>query len=82
MIYESCLHWFTLTLTLLHQAIHEDEDESIEEGSKLVTKVIGNEKSHLYDKILHLVVSDSAYLEGQSLITHHTHDLLTPPTID
>lgn len=50
-------------LCSLYQAIHEDEDESIEQGSKLVTKVIGNENSHLYDKILHLVVSDSAYLD-------------------
>ena len=49
---------------LLLQAIHEDEDESIEDGSKLVTKVLGAEKSHLYDKILHLVVADSAYLDG------------------
>ncbi|KAF6021790.1 NEK1 [Bugula neritina] len=47
----------------LMQALHEDEEESIEEGSKLVTKVLGEQKSHLYDKILHLVVADSAYLD-------------------
>jgi len=45
------------------QAIHEDEDETIEDGSKLVTKVLGAEKSYLYDKILHLVVADSAYID-------------------
>ncbi|XP_067944061.1 serine/threonine-protein kinase Nek1-like [Watersipora subatra] len=46
------------------QAAQEDEEESLDEGRKLVTKVLGKEKSHLYDKILHLVVSDSAYSEG------------------
>ncbi|XP_074651096.1 serine/threonine-protein kinase Nek1-like isoform X2 [Tubulanus polymorphus] len=44
------------------QAIHEDEDESIEDCSKVVTKILGDQ-NHLYDKILRLVIADGAYTE-------------------
>ena len=50
----------------LFQAIHEDEDENMEDGSKIVTQILGENKSHLYTKILHLVISDSAYTEGRA----------------
>lgn len=47
------------------QAIHEDEDESIELGSSLVLNILGTEHQHLYPNILHLVMADGAYQEGQ-----------------
>nr|XP_055190499.1 serine/threonine-protein kinase Nek1 isoform X3 [Nyctereutes procyonoides] len=49
------------------KAIHEDEDENIEICSTIVQDILGNEHEHLYAKILHLVMADGAYQEGNSL---------------
>lgn len=46
------------------QAIHEDEDETIDQGSSLVLSILGTEHQHLYPNILHLVMADGAYQEG------------------
>ncbi|NWH58038.1 NEK1 kinase, partial [Geococcyx californianus] len=46
------------------KAIHEDEDENIDVCSTIVQTVLGNEHKHLYPKILHLVMADGAYQEG------------------
>lgn len=46
------------------QAILEDEDENIDICSTVVQTVLGNEHKHLYAKILHLVMADGAYQEG------------------
>ncbi|XP_013414231.1 serine/threonine-protein kinase Nek1 isoform X2 [Lingula anatina] len=45
------------------QAIHEDEDENIEDGQKIVTTILGHSKEHLYPKILQLVMADGAFVE-------------------
>ncbi|XP_072040814.1 serine/threonine-protein kinase Nek1-like isoform X2 [Amphiura filiformis] len=45
------------------QAIHEDEDENIDEGTKIVGNILGEQKQHLYTKILQLVMADGAYTE-------------------
>ena len=49
-----------------HQAIHEDEDESMEEGTKRVNQILGEGKAQLYTKILQLVMADGAYTEGKT----------------
>ncbi|XP_068599346.1 LOW QUALITY PROTEIN: serine/threonine-protein kinase Nek1 [Brachionichthys hirsutus] len=46
------------------KAIHEDEDENIDQGSSLVLSILGTEQQHLYPKILHLVMADGVYQEG------------------
>ncbi|NWW52432.1 NEK1 kinase, partial [Pedionomus torquatus] len=46
------------------KAIHEDEDENIDACSTIVQAILGNEHKHLYAKILHLVMADGAYQEG------------------
>ncbi|NXX84724.1 NEK1 kinase, partial [Urocolius indicus] len=46
------------------KAIHEDEDENIDICSTIVQTILGNEHKHLYAKILHLVMADGAYQEG------------------
>ncbi|NXX13306.1 NEK1 kinase, partial [Podargus strigoides] len=46
------------------KAIHEDKDENIDICSTIVQTVLGNEHKHLYTKILHLVMADGAYQEG------------------
>ncbi|NXF36601.1 NEK1 kinase, partial [Nyctibius bracteatus] len=46
------------------KAIHEDEDENIDICSTIVHTILGNEHKHLYAKILHLVMADGAYQEG------------------
>ncbi|XP_008933688.1 PREDICTED: serine/threonine-protein kinase Nek1, partial [Merops nubicus] len=46
------------------KAIHEDEDENIDICSTIVQAILGNEHKHLYAKILHLVMADGAYQEG------------------
>ncbi|XP_023780709.1 serine/threonine-protein kinase Nek1 isoform X5 [Cyanistes caeruleus] len=46
------------------KAILEDEDENIDICSTIVQTVLGNEHKHLYAKILHLVMADGAYQEG------------------
>ncbi|NWX82176.1 NEK1 kinase, partial [Nothoprocta pentlandii] len=46
------------------KAIHEDEDENIAACSAIVQTILGNEHKHLYAKILHLVMADGAYQEG------------------
>ncbi|NXU35574.1 NEK1 kinase, partial [Drymodes brunneopygia] len=46
------------------KAILEDEDENIDICSTIVETVLGNEHKHLYAKILHLVMADGAYQEG------------------
>ncbi|NWX59474.1 NEK1 kinase, partial [Promerops cafer] len=46
------------------KAILEDEDENIDVCSTIVQTVLGNEHKHLYAKILHLVMADGAYQEG------------------
>nr|XP_020459159.1 serine/threonine-protein kinase Nek1 isoform X2 [Monopterus albus] len=45
------------------KAIHEDEDENIDQGSSLVLSILGTEHQHLYPNILHLVMADGAYQE-------------------
>ncbi|XP_026161115.1 serine/threonine-protein kinase Nek1 [Mastacembelus armatus] len=45
------------------KAIHEDEDENIDQGSSLVLSILGTEHQHLYSNILHLVMADGAYQE-------------------
>uniref|UniRef100_A0A669BU41 non-specific serine/threonine protein kinase n=1 Tax=Oreochromis niloticus TaxID=8128 RepID=A0A669BU41_ORENI len=47
------------------KAIHEDEDENIDLGSSLVLSILGTEHQHLYPNILHLVMADGAYQEGE-----------------
>uniref|UniRef100_A0A8C4VR40 non-specific serine/threonine protein kinase n=1 Tax=Gopherus evgoodei TaxID=1825980 RepID=A0A8C4VR40_9SAUR len=51
------------------KAIHEDEDETIDICSTIVQNILGNEYKHLYAKILHLVMADGAYQEGNVLNT-------------
>ncbi|NWW68760.1 NEK1 kinase, partial [Ifrita kowaldi] len=46
------------------KAILEDEDENIDICSTVIQTVLGNEHKHLYAKILHLVMADGAYQEG------------------
>lgn len=46
------------------KAIHEDEDENMEEGSRLVSQILGDTKFHLYDTILQLVMADGVFTEG------------------
>ncbi|XP_039556113.1 serine/threonine-protein kinase Nek1 isoform X16 [Passer montanus] len=46
------------------KAILEDEDENIDVCSAVVQTALGNEHKHLYAKILHLVMADGAYQEG------------------
>ncbi|KAJ7420077.1 NIMA related kinase 1 [Willisornis vidua] len=46
------------------KAVLEDEDENIDICSTIVQTVLGNEHKHLYAKILHLVMADGAYQEG------------------
>ncbi|NXH84631.1 NEK1 kinase, partial [Edolisoma coerulescens] len=46
------------------KAILEDEDENIDICSTVVQTVLGNEHKHLYAKVLHLVMADGAYQEG------------------
>lgn len=64
------------------QAIHEDEDENIEEGTVIVRDILGRNKQHLYTKILQLVMADGAYTEGEFFccpsltpFSHFTHHL-------
>ncbi|KAM5264316.1 serine/threonine-protein kinase Nek1 [Ctenodactylus gundi] len=47
------------------KAVHEDEDENIESCSTVVQRILGTEHQHLYAKILHLVMADGAYQEGE-----------------
>lgn len=51
------------------QAIHEDEDENIDICSTIVQTILGNEHKHLYAKILHLVMADGAYQEGNLAVS-------------
>lgn len=51
------------------QAIHEDEDENIDICSTIVQTILGNEHKHLYAKILHLVMADGAYQEGNLTVS-------------
>ncbi|KAI0242394.1 hypothetical protein LSAT2_013666 [Lamellibrachia satsuma] len=45
------------------QAIHEDEDENIEEGVHLISQILGKDKEHLYPSILQLVMADGVFTE-------------------
>ncbi|XP_033631627.1 serine/threonine-protein kinase Nek1-like isoform X2 [Asterias rubens] len=45
------------------QAIHEDEDEDIEQGTKVIGSILAEDQEHLYTKILQLVMADGAYTE-------------------
>nr|XP_021153034.1 serine/threonine-protein kinase Nek1 isoform X7 [Columba livia] len=51
------------------KAIHEDEDENIDICSTIVQTILGNEHKHLYAKILHLVMADGAYQEGDLTVS-------------
>uniref|UniRef100_A0A8C3DWX1 non-specific serine/threonine protein kinase n=1 Tax=Corvus moneduloides TaxID=1196302 RepID=A0A8C3DWX1_CORMO len=48
----------------------EDEDENIDICSTVIQTVLGNEHKHLYAKILHLVMADGAYQEGNLHISN------------
>ncbi|XP_032269072.1 serine/threonine-protein kinase Nek1 isoform X7 [Phoca vitulina] len=58
------------------KAVHEDEDENIEICSTIVQDILGNEHEHLYAKILHLVMADGAYQEGNSNFPSNMKDNL------
>ncbi|XP_070552699.1 serine/threonine-protein kinase Nek1-like isoform X2 [Ptychodera flava] len=45
------------------QAIHEDEDENIQDGIKAISSILGADKQHLYPQILQLVMADGAFTE-------------------
>lgn len=47
------------------KAIQEDEDDNIDLNSSLVLSILETEHQHLFDKILHLVMADGAYQQGQ-----------------
>ncbi|KAK2170377.1 hypothetical protein LSH36_3g21004 [Paralvinella palmiformis] len=47
------------------QAIHEDEDENMEEGKQSVSKILGQDKEHLYLPILRLVMADGVFTEDK-----------------
>ncbi|XP_077450817.1 serine/threonine-protein kinase Nek1 isoform X17 [Stigmatopora argus] len=49
------------------KAIRDDEDDNIDLGTSLAFSILGNEHQHLYPNILHLVVADGAYQEGNDL---------------
>ncbi|XP_077572541.1 serine/threonine-protein kinase Nek1 isoform X12 [Stigmatopora nigra] len=49
------------------KAIRDDEDDNIDLGTSLAFRILGNEHQHLYPNILHLVVADGAYQEGNNL---------------
>ncbi|XP_066042096.1 serine/threonine-protein kinase Nek1 isoform X3 [Chamaea fasciata] len=57
-------HLEELRYNLEQESILEDEDENIDICSTIVQTVLGNEHKHLYAKILHLVMADGAYQEG------------------
>ncbi|NXP23709.1 NEK1 kinase, partial [Scytalopus superciliaris] len=46
------------------KAVLEDEDENIDTCSTIIQTVLGNEHKQLYAKILHLVMADGAYQQG------------------
>nr|XP_057929832.1 serine/threonine-protein kinase Nek1 isoform X2 [Doryrhamphus excisus] len=46
------------------KAIRDDEDDNIDLGSGLAFSILGTEHQHLYPNILHLVMADGAYQEG------------------
>lgn len=52
-------------LSLSLQAIHEDEDEGMEEGIQLVSQILGPANSHHYPSILQLVMADGVFTEGR-----------------
>ncbi|XP_064608528.1 serine/threonine-protein kinase Nek1-like isoform X2 [Liolophura sinensis] len=45
------------------QAVHEDEDEDIEAGTKIALNILGTNHEHLYPKIFQLVMADTAFTE-------------------
>ena len=51
----------------IFQAIHEDEDDNMEEGIQLISTILGHEKIHLYPSILQLVMADGVFTEGSIL---------------
>ncbi|XP_057696978.1 serine/threonine-protein kinase Nek1 isoform X3 [Corythoichthys intestinalis] len=46
------------------KAIRDDEDDNIDVGTSLAFSILGSEHQHLYPNILHLVMGDGAYQEG------------------
>ena len=50
---------------LFVQSLQDDDDDNMEEGVKLITKILGPENVHLYPNILQLVMADGAYAEGE-----------------
>jgi hypothetical protein len=46
------------------QNLQDGDDDAMEEGIKLVTRILGHDKVHLYPSILQLVMADGAYAEG------------------
>ncbi|XP_019724254.1 serine/threonine-protein kinase Nek1 isoform X2 [Hippocampus comes] len=46
------------------KAIRDADDDNIDLGSSLAFSILGNEHQHLYPNILHLVMADGAYQEG------------------
>jgi hypothetical protein len=48
------------------QAIHEDEDDNMEDGIQLVCTILGHDKMHLYPSILQLVMADGVFTEGNN----------------
>jgi len=46
------------------QSLQDDDDDSMENGIKLITSILGPDNIHLYPNILQLVMADGAYAEG------------------
>ncbi|KAK6173374.1 hypothetical protein SNE40_016840 [Patella caerulea] len=48
------------------QALQEDEDENVEEGTKIAIEILGKENEKYYPKIFQLVMSDTAFTEDNA----------------
>ncbi|XP_050417150.1 serine/threonine-protein kinase Nek1 isoform X4 [Patella vulgata] len=48
------------------QALQEDEDENVEEGTKIALEILGKENEKHYPKIFQLVMSDTAFTEDNA----------------
>ena len=60
------------------QSLQDDDDDSMENGIKLITSILGPDNIHLYPNILQLVMADGAYAEGQYyvMLIHHVTAVL------
>ena len=61
------MNWLNWWFCVFQQLQEEDDNDNVEKGTKIALEMLGPEKEDLFPKIFQLVMSDTAFTDGEKL---------------